>query len=78
VVVSWDLTPTWQVETDHDKTSEFEVRFVAETPARTKVELEHRHLDRHGEGWEGLREGVGAEQGWPLYLRRYAELFIGS
>jgi uncharacterized protein YndB with AHSA1/START domain len=77
VVVSWDIGPTWQIETDPDKTSEFEVRFVAETPERTKVELEHRNLDRHGEGWEGVREGVDGEQGWPLYLHRYAGL-IGT
>jgi hypothetical protein len=35
--------------------------------------LEHRHLERHGEGWEGVRAGVDGNQGWPLYLRRFAE-----
>jgi hypothetical protein len=54
------------------------VRFVAETPERTRVELEHRNLDRHGEGWEGLRAGVEAPEGWPLYLNRYAEVIAGS
>jgi uncharacterized protein YndB with AHSA1/START domain len=73
VVFSWDISPQWQIETDHDKTSEVEVRFVAESPDRTRVELEHRNLDRHGEGWEGVREGVHGDQGWPLYLERYAE-----
>jgi uncharacterized protein YndB with AHSA1/START domain len=77
VVFSWDISPRWQIETDHDKTSEVEVRFVAETPDRTRVELEHRNLDRHGPGWEGARDGVGAGDGWPLYLRRYAELVAG-
>ena len=75
VVFSWDISPQWQVETDLEKTSEVEVRFVAETPRRTRVELEHRHLERHGAGWEGVREGVGGEDGWPRYLRAYAELF---
>ena len=32
-------------------------------------------LDRHGEGWEGVREGVDGDQGWPLYLQRYAGIF---
>ena len=78
VVISWDIGPYWQIETDQDKTSEVEVRFIAESPQRTKVELEHRNLDRHGEGWEGVREGVDGDEGWPLYLRRYAELFSGA
>ena len=74
VVFSWDISPQWQVETDADKTSEVEVRFAAETPTRTRVELEHRNLDRHGEGWEGVRAGVDSGDGWPLYLRRFAEV----
>jgi len=74
VVFSWDISPSWQVESDTDKTSEVEVRFVAETPSRTRGELEHRHLDRHGEGWEGVRAGVDSGDGWPLYLRRFAEV----
>jgi uncharacterized protein YndB with AHSA1/START domain len=74
VVFSWDITPHWQIESDPDKTSEVEVRFISETPERTRVELEHRNLDRHGEGWEGMREGVRSGDGWPLYLERFAEL----
>jgi uncharacterized protein YndB with AHSA1/START domain len=75
VVLSWDINARWQLETDPARTSEVEVRFVSETPERTRVELEHRHLDRHGDGWEGVRDGVGGDGGWPLYLQRYAVLF---
>jgi uncharacterized protein YndB with AHSA1/START domain len=74
VVFSWDLTPQWQIESDLEKTSEVEVRFIAESAQRTRVELEHRHLDRHGPGWESERDGVGGEGGWPLYLQRFAAL----
>jgi len=74
VVFSWNVSPHWQVETDPARRSEVEVRFVAEGPVRTRVELEHRHLDRHGDGWEGLRDGVAAPDGWPLYLQRYTDL----
>jgi uncharacterized protein YndB with AHSA1/START domain len=74
LVFSWDINPQWQVESNLEKTSEVEVRFIAETPERTRVELEHRNLGRHGEGWEGMREGVGSEGGWPLYLERFAQL----
>ena len=74
VVFSWDIGPQWQVVTDPELTSEVEVRFVAEGATRTRVELEHRHLDRHGPGWPALTEGIKGDQGWPLYLARYAAL----
>jgi uncharacterized protein YndB with AHSA1/START domain len=73
LVFTWDINPYWQIETDLDKTSEVEMRFVAESPDRTRVELEHRHLDRHGDGWQGLGEGVRGGDGWPLYLQRFAD-----
>ena len=76
VVFSWDISPRWQLETDLEKASEVEVRFIAETPERTRVVLEHRNLDRHLEGWESVREGVDSDGGWPLYLRRYADLLV--
>ena len=73
LVFSWDISPQWKVETDPERTSEVEVRFVAETAERTRVELEHRNLDRHGNGWENMRGAVGSPGGWPDGLRRYAE-----
>ena len=63
------------LEQDPENTSEVEVRFTVEAPERTRVELEHRNLDRHGPGWEAVRDGIAAEGGWPLYLDRYAALF---
>jgi uncharacterized protein YndB with AHSA1/START domain len=74
LVFSWDISPQWQIESDPERTSEVEVRFIAETPERTRVELEHRNLDRHGEGWEGARDAVAGNDGWPLYLQRFADL----
>jgi uncharacterized protein YndB with AHSA1/START domain len=74
VVFSWDINPQWQIETDLERTSEVEVRFVADGPERTRVDLEHRNLDRHGEGWEPERDAVDGEGGWPLYLQRFADL----
>jgi len=73
VVFSWDINPQWQIETDPERASEVEVRFSSESDGRTRVELEHRNLDRHGEGWEQTRESVGGEGGWPGCLRRFAE-----
>lgn len=74
VVFSWDIGPTWQLELDPANTSEVEVIFVAEGSGRTRIELEHRHIDRHGPGWDGVYHGVDSDQGWPLYLSRYAAL----
>jgi uncharacterized protein YndB with AHSA1/START domain len=76
VVFSWDIGPQWQLEPEPENTSEVEVRFVAETPQRTRVELEHRNIDRHGPGWEAVSGGVAGDEGWPLYLTRYASLLI--
>ncbi len=62
VVFSWDIGPTWQIVTDPEMTSEVEVRFLAEGPERTRVELEHRNIDRHG---PGLDRGAGWGRGSP-------------
>ena len=67
--------PAVELETDPERTSEVDVRFTAEGPDSTRVVLEHRNLDRHGDGWEAVREGVDSGEGWPLYLQRYGELF---
>jgi uncharacterized protein YndB with AHSA1/START domain len=75
LLLSWDISPQWQIETEPEKTSEWEVRFTAEAPNRTRVDLEHRKLERHGAGWEGVRDGVAGDQGWPLYLQRFADQF---
>jgi uncharacterized protein YndB with AHSA1/START domain len=74
LLLSWDLNPRWQIESDPDRTSEWEVSFTAESDSRTRVEIVHRNLERHGEGWKSVRDGVGSEQGWPLYLRRFHDL----
>ena len=78
LVFTWNIGPTWQIETDPDRVSEVEVRFEAEGPQQTRVLLEHRNLDRHGPGWESVREGIGNERGWPLYLDRFAALVASS
>src|SRR5262245_1583566 len=35
VVISWDISPRWQIETDLARTSEVEVRFISEGARRT-------------------------------------------
>jgi uncharacterized protein YndB with AHSA1/START domain len=73
VVFSWNINLAWQVEDDPSKVSEVEVTFVSETPGRTRVTLEHRHIDRHGVGWQQMRDAVASPDGWGLGLRRFAK-----
>jgi uncharacterized protein YndB with AHSA1/START domain len=73
VIISWNISPRWQVEADASKRSEIEVRFVREADDRTRVELDHRHLERHGDGWQKEREELEGPGGWPGCLRRFAE-----
>jgi uncharacterized protein YndB with AHSA1/START domain len=68
---SWDIDLEWKIETDMTKTSEVHVTFTPQSDGRTLVELEHRHLDRHGTGWESMRDAVNAPDGWNL--ERYAK-----
>ena len=64
VCFSWDINVQWQIETDPERASEVEITFTEITADRTRVELTHRHLDRHGDGWEGMRDAVAG--GWNL------------
>jgi uncharacterized protein YndB with AHSA1/START domain len=78
VVFSWDIDLQWQIESDPRRTSEIEVTFVAEGPTRTRVELVHRNLDRHGDGWEGMASAVGAPNGWDLGMEAFAGVLSAS
>jgi uncharacterized protein YndB with AHSA1/START domain len=72
VLITWDVSLQWKLETDTEKTSEVEVRFFSETAERTRVDLEHRHIDRHGEGWEQMHGAVGSPEGWDAGLQSFA------
>lgn len=76
LVFSWDISLQWQVESDPERASEVEVRFIPDGDERTVVELEHRHIDRHGPGWESMRDAVGSPNGWNL--ERFAEVAAGA
>ena len=65
VCFSWDINLQWQLETDPSRASEVEIVFTELAARRTHVRLTHRHLDRHGEGWEQMRDAVAS--GWDLH-----------
>ena len=64
VVFSWDINVQWQIETDPRRCSEVEITFTALTEDSTRVQLTHSHLDRHGPGWQTMRDAVAS--GWSL------------
>jgi hypothetical protein len=71
-VMAWQIDYAgWAYQPDLAKSSEVEVRFTPEPDGRTRVDLEHRHFERHGAGWEGMRTAVNSPNGWTLTLQNY-------
>lgn len=71
------LVLTWAVGADRkpeppERASEVEIGFRAQGPQTTRVELAHRGFERHGQGAEILRRGLGSSEGWPLILKAFA------
>lgn len=78
-VMAWKITPAWGYEPDLAKTSEVEVRFSPDPDGSTRVDLEHRHFARHGEGGDSIRTAVGSPQmGWEGLLQLFAVQASGS
>ena len=73
VVFGWHLGPEWKYDPDEARSTEVEVRFIAEGPTTTRVELEHRGFEVHGERADELRTPVAAEGGWSGLLDRFAK-----
>src|SRR5512146_478472 len=72
IVVTWQIGPGWVYEPDQTKASEIEVRFLAESQHRTRIEFEHRHLERYGAQAERMRSILDAPEGADGVLRAYA------
>ena len=70
-VFSWEISADWVI--DPDLGSEVEVRFVAESPTRTRVELEHRGLEAFGDRAQEMRDTFDSEGGWNGLLRAFAD-----
>ena len=72
LVLAWQINGSWQF--DPALVTEVEVRFVAEGPRLTRVELEHRNIDRFGEQASAIRAAFDSEQGWPSLLASFASV----
>jgi hypothetical protein len=71
-VMAWMITAQWEYQPDVAKSSEVEVRFTPESDGTTRVDLEHRHFERMGAGWESMREMVDSQGGWGGTLQLFA------
>ena len=83
VTFSWHVgpghdQPDWVCDRDVVKASEVEIRFSAEGPATTLVELEHSKLERHGEGYQKLREIFDGPGAWQEILLLFAKAAQGG
>jgi uncharacterized protein YndB with AHSA1/START domain len=72
LILAWQLNERWQYDPDPSHASEVEVRFIAEGPSQTRVELEHRGFERHGAGADGVRAAMDAPDGWAAVLEIFA------
>lgn len=76
LVLSWDITADWQY--DPELKTEIEVRFIIEAESRTRVELEHRKLDRYGERRDAMRRIFDSEGDWGKLLESMGRAAEGS
>lgn len=71
VVLAWQLNGEWKY--DADLLTEVEVRFIAHAGG-TRVDLEHRHLERYGEHVEMVRAALDSPEGWQGSLVAFAAI----
>ena len=71
LVLAWQLTPEWK----HDPAlvTEVDVRFIADGANATRVELEHRNLERMGERADAMRQQIDGPGGWGDLLQLFAQ-----
>jgi uncharacterized protein YndB with AHSA1/START domain len=71
LILAWQISGDWQF--DPKLITEVEVRFIAEGANRTRVELEHRNLDRFGALRDQVRASISSEGGWSGILALFAK-----
>jgi hypothetical protein len=71
-VLSWDIGANWQY--DPELGTEIEIKFIVESAQRTRVELEHRRLDRYGARREEMRAIFDKGGDWGRVLAMFAEV----
>jgi uncharacterized protein YndB with AHSA1/START domain len=72
LVLAWQITAAWAY--DPAFVTEVEVKLIAEGAEKTRVELEHRDLERYGDAALALRKSIDADDGWGIILRSFADV----
>lgn len=72
LVLSWDITADWQY--DPNLKTEIEIRFIPDGRDATRVELEHRRLDRFGPRRAEMRRIFETEGDWGRVLEMFARV----
>ena len=76
LVLSWDINADWQY--DPALKTELEVRFIPEGADATRVELEHRRLDRYGARRDEMRTIFDTTGDWGRLLQAFAQAAQGA
>lgn len=71
LMLSWDINADWQY--DPALKTELEVRFSPEGENATRVELEHRRLDRYGARRDEMRNIFDTTGDWGRLLQAFAQ-----
>jgi uncharacterized protein YndB with AHSA1/START domain len=69
VVLDWQLNADFKYDAEFH--TEVEARFVAESPDRTRLEFEHRNLERYGDRAADMAAALSSEGGWNGILNTY-------
>jgi uncharacterized protein YndB with AHSA1/START domain len=73
LVLTWQIHGDWTYEPEPSQSSEVEVRFTPEAGGLTRVDLEHRHIERHGASAAALRTAVDSPNGWTGLLQMFVQ-----
>ncbi len=73
LVLAWQIGPGREPQPNPMRASTVEILFCSDGPERTRIILEHRDFERHGENAAAYQEAMASEMGWPFILKRFAD-----
>ena len=76
LVLAWQITASWQY--DPAFSTEIEIGFIVEAPRRTRVELEHKQLERYGADAEAVKKTFESDDAWLAQLVAFARAAVAT